>query len=111
MNSADILRLCETSYKGYKDEKERNGNIISNEYYDPFSAGYMNGFYENASTPEQLQSARYREKLLIKEVDELKKSLIEHKQVVDILGGRALKYEKNLELINTLSKIAKTINQ
>lgn len=59
----------------------------------------------------QLHSALYREKLLLKEVERLQKSLVEHKQVVDILGGRTLKYEKNLELINTLSKTAKTINQ
>lgn len=50
----------------------------------------------------QLHNALYRESLLIKEVEELQAKLTEHKQAVDILGNRCLKYEKTFQLIKSL---------
>ena len=74
MDSIEILAKCEASYKGYKDEMERNGISITDSYYEPFSAGFMNGFYENA-------------------IPENKKKQITLKQFNNLLPGEKTKWE------------------
>lgn len=109
MNSTEMLKLCETSYKGYKEEKKRNGILISNDYYDPFSAGYMNGLFELITSPQsEIISRDERIGVLEKDNAQLKEAYLlmlnSMPLILKTISVDNLNDENMQDLINTVTK-------